>query len=101
MHHADGLCYDVHRHITCLWTSASRRKSLLNDELIDWKAVGHRIRRLRGFNMTQGELAERVGISQGHLSYIERGEKEIGAEILLRISRQFGEPLEWLLTGKR
>jgi len=30
---------------------------------------------------------------------MERGEKEIGAEILLRISRQFGKSLEWLLVG--
>ena len=34
-----------------------------------------------------------------YLSAVERGEKEIGAEALLRISREFGKPLEWLLTG--
>jgi len=28
-----------------------------------------------------------------------KGEVEIGAEILLRISREFGKSLEWLLTG--
>jgi hypothetical protein len=31
---------------------------------------------------------------------MERGEKEIGAEILLRISREFGKSIEWLLTGE-
>lgn len=77
----------------------SRKKLQAGEELIDWKAVGHRIRQLRGFNMTQEELAVRTGVSQGHLSYMERGEKEIGAEILLRISRQFGKSLEWLLVG--
>jgi hypothetical protein len=41
-----------------------------------------------------------LGVSQGHFSYIERGEKEIGAEILLRISREFGKSIEWLLTGE-
>jgi len=75
-------------------------KLRLNKDVIDWKAVGHRIRQLRGFNMTQEELAVRVRISQGHLSYMERGEKEIGAEILLRISRQFEKSIEWLLTGE-
>jgi transcriptional regulator with XRE-family HTH domain len=50
--------------------------------------------------MTQEELAKRIGVSQGHLSYMERGEKEIGAEILLRIAREFGKSLEWLLTGE-
>jgi transcriptional regulator with XRE-family HTH domain len=66
----------------------------------DWETVGCRIRELRGFHMTQKEFAKRIGVSQGHFSYIERGEKEIGAEILLRISREFGKSIEWLLTGE-
>lgn len=49
--------------------------------------------------MTQKQLAVAIGVSQGHLSYMERGEKEIGAEILLRISREFGKSIEWLLLG--
>jgi transcriptional regulator with XRE-family HTH domain len=68
--------------------------------LIEWKAVGRRIRELRGFDMTQDEFARRIGVSQGYLSFIERGEKEIGAEILLRISREFRKSLEWILTGQ-
>jgi transcriptional regulator with XRE-family HTH domain len=67
---------------------------------IEWKLVGRRIRELRGFDMNQGEFARRIGVSQGYLSFIERGEKAVGAEILLRISRQFGKSLEWLLTGE-
>jgi transcriptional regulator with XRE-family HTH domain len=66
----------------------------------DWESVGRRIRELRGFQMTQKEFARRIGVSQGHFSYIERGEKEIGAEILLTISREFGKSIEWLLTGE-
>lgn len=50
--------------------------------------------------MTQEEFAQLIGVSQGYLSSIERGEKEVGAEILLRISREFGKSLEWLLTGE-
>jgi transcriptional regulator with XRE-family HTH domain len=45
-------------------------------------------------------LAVRLGVSQGHLSYMERGQKEIGAAILLRIGREFGKSMEWLLTGQ-
>ncbi len=67
---------------------------------VDWENVGRRIRELRGFYVTQEEFARRIGVSQGHFSYIERGEKEIGAEILLRISREFGKSIEWLLTGQ-
>jgi transcriptional regulator with XRE-family HTH domain len=50
--------------------------------------------------MNQEELRGGTGVSQGHFSYIERGEKEIGADILLRISEEFEKSIEWLLTGK-
>ncbi|MGZ5095808.1 MAG: helix-turn-helix domain-containing protein [Burkholderiales bacterium] len=62
--------------------------------------VGSRLKELRGSNFTQQEFAERIGVSQGYLSYLERGEKEIGPEILLRISRTCDKSIEWLLTGK-
>jgi hypothetical protein len=29
-----------------------------------------------------------------------RGEKEIGAEILPKLGREFGKSIEWLLTGE-
>lgn len=78
----------------------SSKMSRGNKALIQWKLVGRRVRELRGFDITQEEFARRIGISQGFLSSIERGEKEASAEILLRISREFGKPLEWLLTGR-
>ena len=55
---------------------------------------------MRGCHMTQA-MAERIGISQNYLSTMERGKVEIGAEILLRISREFAKSVEWLLTGER
>ena len=61
---------------------------------VDWVAVGCRIREMRGFDMTQGEFAERIGISQNYLSMMERGKVEIGAEILLRIRREFGKSVQ-------
>jgi transcriptional regulator with XRE-family HTH domain len=66
---------------------------------VDWDAVGRRLRELRGFDLTQAEVAERIGVSQGYLSSAERGEREIGAEILLRIAKEFDKSIEWLLTG--
>jgi len=63
-------------------------------------AVGRRIRELRGFDTTKEEFARRVGVTQGHLSRLERGEKEPGAGVLLTISREFGKSVDWLLTGK-
>jgi len=31
---------------------------------------------------------------------VEHGRNEVGAEVLLVISREFGKSLEWLLTGE-
>jgi transcriptional regulator with XRE-family HTH domain len=67
---------------------------------VDWCAVGRRIRELRGFDMTQAEFARRIGVTQGHLSSLERGHKEAGAAVLLAISREFGKSVDWLLTGE-
>ncbi len=78
----------------------SRTKSRKKHISIDWLALGRRIREMRGFDMTQAEFAKRIGISQNYLSTMERGQVEIGAEILLRISREFGKTVEWLLTGQ-
>ncbi len=50
--------------------------------------------------MTQEEFAGYIGVSQGYLSSMEHGKKEVSAEILLRISREFGRSVDWLLTGK-
>ena len=66
---------------------------------IDWLAVGRRIRELRGFDLRQQDFATRIGVSQNYLSNMERGRAEIGAQILLRISNEFGKSIEWLLTG--
>jgi transcriptional regulator with XRE-family HTH domain len=66
---------------------------------VDWRAVGRRIRELRGFDTKQSELAEAIGVAQSHISAIERGQKEIGAVLLLRLARFYGRSLEWILTG--
>ena len=67
---------------------------------INWTAAGRRIRGLRGFDMTQADFASRIGVSQSYLSAVEHGRNEIGAEVLLAISREFDKSLEWLLTGE-
>jgi transcriptional regulator with XRE-family HTH domain len=77
-----------------------REKRQSEAVVIDWKAVGRRIRELRGFDLTQADLANRIGVSQGYLSTVEHGQGEIGAEVLLAISREFRKSIEWLLTGE-
>ena len=73
----------------------------LQDHLdIDWKAVGRRIRELRGYDAKQSEIAAAIGVAQSRISAIEHGQGEIGAVILLRIAHNYGKSMEWLLTGK-
>jgi transcriptional regulator with XRE-family HTH domain len=67
---------------------------------IDWKAVGRRVRELRGFDVHQVQFANELGVSQGQLSRYEQGRSEIGAAVLLRLARKSGKTVEWLLTGK-
>ena len=59
----------------------SRKKIRPEIVQVDWKAVGSRIRELRGFEMTQADVAARIGISQGYLSTVEHGKAEIGAAV--------------------
>ena len=55
---------------------------------------------MRGFDLTQSDFAQRIRVSQNYLSTMEHGNVEIGASILLRISREFEKSIEWLLTGE-
>ena len=52
------------------------------------------------FDQNQAEFACRISVSQSYLAAVEHGRNEVGAEILLAISREFGKSLEWLLTGE-
>jgi transcriptional regulator with XRE-family HTH domain len=70
------------------------------DRQVDWKAVGRRVRELRGLYTKQKDFAKSIGVTQNYLSVMEHGKSEIGAEVLLRISRVAGMSLEWLLTGE-
>lgn len=76
-------------------STKSRRK-----DQIDLRAIGRRIRELRGFDRTQADFADRIGVSQGYLSALENGEKEPGAAVLLAIRKEFGKSVDWLLTGE-
>jgi transcriptional regulator with XRE-family HTH domain len=65
----------------------------------DLKAIGRRIRQVRGFDLTQGAFAEQLGVSQSQLSKYERGLIYPPAEVLLRIKEKFKVSVDWLLTG--
>ena len=68
--------------------------------VIDWRAVGRRVRELRGFDCKQAELAEAIGVAQSHISTIERGLKEPSTTILLKLAMHYGKTLDWLVKGE-
>ena len=58
------------------------------------------VRALRSVAVTGREEGFNGNLNQRNsLSTMEHGKAEIGAEILLRISPEFGKSIEWLLTG--
>lgn len=50
--------------------------------------MGHRIRVRRvDLGLQQSELAEKLGITQAHLSYLEQGKRLINLELLEKIAQ--------------
>ena len=79
----------------------SRKKPhLIKRDSPDLKTLGRRLRELRGFDLTQGELAKELGISQSQLSKYERGIAAPPADILFFIKQRFEVSIDWLLTGE-
>lgn len=64
--------------------------------------LGERISKYReNAGLTQSELAERIGISQNHLSCLERGKYAIKAENLIRICEELGISVETLWYDRK
>ena len=79
----------------------SRKKPhLIKQDSPDLRTLGRRLRELRGFDLTQGELAKELGISQSQLSKYERGVAAPPADILFFIKQRFEVSIDWLLTGE-
>jgi transcriptional regulator with XRE-family HTH domain len=87
-------------HFTCIHEFVNSYMTTSTKPEINWKAVGRRVRELRGFDVNQAEFADELGVSQGQLSRYEQGRSEISATVLLRLARRSGRTIEWLLTGK-
>jgi transcriptional regulator with XRE-family HTH domain len=50
--------------------------------------------------MSQKEFAENIGISQGHLSVVEKGNQHPSGTLLLATCHRFKVQEEWLMSGK-
>lgn len=63
---------------------------------------GERIRLFRQINkMNQVELAEKLGITQAHLSDLENGKAEASIKLLIRLSSLFDVSLDYLIFGEK
>jgi len=73
----------------------------LLDSSVDYRAIGTRIKMLRlRHAIAQTECAERLGISQTHLSNIEHGRAGITLQILCRLCDILQTGLDYLVRGE-
>jgi transcriptional regulator with XRE-family HTH domain len=79
---------------------SSVRSTAAKQDSPDLKALGRRLRELRGFDLTQEDFASELGVSQSQLSKYERGVAAPTAEILFFVKRRFHVSIDWLLTGE-
>ncbi len=75
-----------------------KRKTL--DVRLDLRAVGLRIREIRGFGLTQAQFGDLLGIGQTQLSKYEKGQSVPTAELLLKLKEYSGKSVDWILTGR-
>lgn len=66
---------------------------------MDYKRLGERIReeRLR-LNLTQAALAEAIDISDTYMGAIERGERSLTLDTLVRLVNRLGVTIDYLLA---
>ena len=81
--------------------NVKRKIPLAGTHDTDLKAVGRRLRQVRGFDMTQQKFAAKLGISQSQLSKYERGLIAPPASVLASLKTEFDVSIDWLLTGKK
>ena len=68
---------------------------------VELKAIGNRIsERRKQLNYTQEQVAEKMNVSIQMVSNLERGNKAIKIENLLKISEILDMSTDYILTGK-
>jgi len=61
------------------------------------KAFGRHLREIRGFDKTQKQFAEKLGITQSMLSRLEKGYTDPPLIVLIRLSKLSGKSLDKLV----
>ena len=66
---------------------------------MDYKRLGKRIREeRRKLNLTQAQLAESIDISDTYMGAIERGERSLTLDTLVRLVNRLGVTVDYLLA---
>lgn len=66
---------------------------------MDYKRLGKRIREERQrLNLTQAQLAEDIDISDTYMGAIERGERSLTLDTLVRLVNRLGVTVDYLLA---
>lgn len=67
---------------------------------LDAKAIGRRLRELRGVFRTQQEVADETGITKQSLSYYENGQRIPTPAIAVRLAKAYGTTTDYIFLGK-
>lgn len=67
---------------------------------VDLKAIGRRIREIRGFDLTQIEFGRILSVTQTQLSKYELGQSAPTLDMLLKLRAYSGRSIDWILTGE-
>ena len=69
-------------------------------DMVDYTAMGIRLKRRREeMNLTQKQLAERVGVSTSFIGHIERAEKIASLETMARLAYALDMAMDYLVLG--
>ena len=67
---------------------------------IDLRAVGRRIREIRGFDLTQAQFGKIFGVHQATLSKYEQGHSAPTMEFLAQLKAYSNRSIDWIVTGE-
>lgn len=66
--------------------------------ILDYFGIGQRIRKFRrAYNLSQEQLAERIGISTTHMSHIETGNTKLSLPVLVDIAKELNVQTDELI----
>lgn len=66
---------------------------------INYKVLGERIKEERKrVHLTQAQLANEIGISDTYMGAIERGERSLTLDTLVKLANRIGVTIDYLLT---